>query len=457
MKVVVFGTGKIYKKYSYKLLGMQIVAFLDNDVEKQGKILDNAEIISPQSINTVHYDYVVLMSCYYKEMRHQLLELGVEESRILDREHKGHFAGITSRHCYDVMERSEGKKRVALISHELSLTGAPIILHTMAKLLKKNGYWVEYISKRDGELKFEIMRSEITLNIFEDYSFSENEVRHYFEKYDIIIINTVTLYNLVDRLQILGKPIVWWLHEGITSYQRYNICQNDLRPRDNVYIYGVSNKVIQEFCMNAKHELIKRLMYGIENKDCIIKRRTRSNQKIIFAVIGNVSDRKGQDIFVDVVNSNWEDWKSIAEFWIVGSITDDKRREFEKYKTVRIMGMKEHTELLEMYGKMDVIVCPSRDDPLPIVVVEGMMKHKPCIVSDMTGTSEFIIPMENGLICKTGSRQSLRESIQWFLGHKENLENMGDCAYQTYEREFTLEKFENRILKLIDGLGKSDE
>lgn len=57
MRIIVFGTGKMYARYKEKLNEMNIVVFLDNDIGKQGTFLDGRLIERPENI--VKYDYEI--------------------------------------------------------------------------------------------------------------------------------------------------------------------------------------------------------------------------------------------------------------------------------------------------------------------------------------------------------------------------------------------------------------
>ena len=80
------------------------------------------------------------------------------------------------------------------------------------------------------------------------------------------------------------------------------------------------------------------------------------------------------------------------------------------------------------------------------------MNKKVCIASDMTGTAEMIIPYKNGLICRVDDANSLSEQIEWVLTHKELLKTMGENAYVTYEQNFSWNKFQKNLLRIIGNM-----
>lgn len=82
--IVIFGTGLYYhnRKDNACLKKYNTIAFLDNDVQKQGTILDGIPILEPREIIKLKYDYIVIMSIYYDQMFGQLVSLGVDKNKI---------------------------------------------------------------------------------------------------------------------------------------------------------------------------------------------------------------------------------------------------------------------------------------------------------------------------------------------------------------------------------------
>lgn len=448
MKVIIFGTGKLYESNKYKFQKMTVAALVDNDPDKQGTCIDGISVISPQQICKYQYDYILLVSRYYREMRSQLVSLGIQNECILDRECRGSFSGIRNIEVYRKVLQYSPKGKILLISHDLALTGAPIVLYNMALVLQEHDYEVVVYSDKKESLLFDFLEKGISVLVFEDFDFNQEETSHYFSGFDLIIANTVTLYRLVMNLKQLQIPVIWWLHEEDNWYKELDIKSSDLETGNMVFPYGVSNRAIQSYCKYAGRQIIDKLVYGIPNRG-IHSVAKKESEKAVFAVIGTVDKRKAQDVFVDAVKENWDKWKETAEFWIIGNISEELQKKYGKLGIIKILGELNHEELMEIYQEIDVVVCPSRNDPLPVTLAEGMMNKKVCIASDMTGTAEYIKPYENGLLCKAGDIKSLADSMQWALDHRENWEDMGEKAYQVYADVFSMGQFKKNVLQIV--------
>ena len=87
---IIWGTGKraetnyiFSKKFSTEL---QVIAFVDNNALKQGKLFHGIPVISPQEIHNLKWDYIdIWTDLYSKEIEEQLVcELGLRRSQIRD-------------------------------------------------------------------------------------------------------------------------------------------------------------------------------------------------------------------------------------------------------------------------------------------------------------------------------------------------------------------------------------
>lgn len=456
MRIIVFGTGKVYEQNRKKLLEMNVTAFLDNNPDKRGKYLDGKVIDLPENVSEYAYDYIVIASVYYEEMREQLVKQGINGELIIDAGHRGFWEQIRKIERYDFSQSNTSDPRVLLITHDLSLTGAPLMLYYAAKILRKNGYNVTIYSKADGPLRYDYLKSGISTGIFENFDFDDCEIERYFSGYHMILANTVVLSKLVKQLEKTGTPVMWWLHEEENAYEIYGV--KEMPQYGRLHVYCVSERAVSAYEKCAGNRRAEQLVYGIPRE--VYQRREshrRSDRKIVYAIIGYVSERKGHDTFISSIKKNWDRWKEQAEFWVIGIITAAQRKEMEETGVVRVFGSLDHRDLIKLYADIDIVVCPSRNDPMPVVLAEAMMNQKVCIASDMTGTAKKITPYENGLICRAGDIDSLAEQIDWALVHRERLDNMGKRAYEVYLQNFSQEQFRDKLLQIVSSIKSEDK
>lgn len=83
-KILIFGCDKLGKK-TYKFISKtrnKVLYYIDNDTEKLGKYIFGKKIIAPDDIVNLEYDYILIVSSYWREIQRQLLELGIDAKRI---------------------------------------------------------------------------------------------------------------------------------------------------------------------------------------------------------------------------------------------------------------------------------------------------------------------------------------------------------------------------------------
>ncbi len=109
-------------------------------------------------------------------------------------------------------------------------------------------------------------------------------------------------------------------------------------------------------------------------------------------------------------------------------------------------------ELIDVYNRNDVIVLPSVDEPIGIVVPEAMACGLPAIISDTCGAKTYVKDGENGFIFKTYDYFDLADKIVQ-LSDKEKRARLGKAAMETIKRDFdsrvVAEKFYQDIKDII--------
>jgi len=161
---------------------------------------------------------------------------------------------------------------------------------------------------------------------------------------------------------------------------------------------------------------------------------------------------------VEAIGRLPEELRTKAVFRIIGSPPPSVR--FVKfYKTVRAKGdlLPEvefinnvpSGELQELYAETDVFVSASRDDPMPIVITQGLMYSKLCLCSSAIGQARLLEDGKDGLIFANDSAEALSEKIVWILENPNELAALGMAGRIIYEKYFLMSSFTANVELLM--------
>lgn len=460
MRLLIFGTGLYYQKRKDAFSGDEIIAFVDNNSNKYGTFIGDIPVISPDEIYFKEYDYICLMAKgeFVEQMRGQLEELRIPYEKIVDFfEYKLLCEGARLEFYYGRKCTVKSAHKILLLTHELSYSGAPLVLFYMGRILRKRGYSVTVLSLKDGELRRDFVDEGIVVGIQEeDNRRFDPFLYDWMQQFDLVWGNTVTYYYWIGPFSRSTTPFIWWLHESAEAYEWLGKERMPKETASNIHVYAVGSLALNMAQKYIPCVQTESLLYGIPDfkNHLDIATDKKGGSKIVFAMIGTICSRKAQDIFLKAIELLTEEERKKSEFWIIGSILNQEfynkiRSYIEQISEVKILGPYNRDEIKQIYMKVDVVVCPSREDPMPVVATEAMIVGKPSIVSEMTGTAALITDKENGFIVKTEDSQSLAEKMGWIIEHKEEIGNIGFRARRLYEETFSMEVFESNVCGLI--------
>ena len=106
-------------------------------------------------------------------------------------------------------------------------------------------------------------------------------------------------------------------------------------------------------------------------------------------------------------------------------------------------------ELQKYYSETDVIVSASRDDPMPIVITQGLMFSKVCVCSSVIGHAKIIENEKDGLIFSNESAEDLSERMTWILQNSDQLNSLGVAGRVIYEKYFDMTSFVDNVRGLL--------
>lgn len=195
---------------------------------------------------------------------------------------------------------------------------------------------------------------------------------------------------------------------------------------------------------NVDEDKIHICPYG-NNFSSIEKKEFDVEKPLKLVYVGNVTAMKGIYYLLEAV---MQFDKSDVELTLVGNY-DNWDHIFDKYfQRVTFIGGVPHSEVKKYLENADVFVMPSLGDGFNLSTVEAMCFGLPCMVSNNTGISDFIVKEENGLIFNIQDVVDISKCIQYFLDNKSKLSSMSKKALET-ANILTWNNYNKKLSKIV--------
>lgn len=465
IKFLLFGTGDYYERYKKWFSYEDVLALLDNSPAKQNSMIDGIKVLSPAEGVQLSFDVIVILSFYVKTMRLQLVDLGVSENKIYhfydlhrliyNKELKKPIQYYGNAKKVVELPKQSGKK-ILLLSQDLTLGGPAIALFHAAEVLVKCGYQVVYASMIDGPLREKLLANHIPVIVDLNLQIETMEDSKWTRDFSLLFCNTINFHVFLSERDI-DIPVVWWLHDSDFFYDGINremLVNLDRRNLKVCSVGSVPRKAMHKMISDIS---VDDLLYGVEDMaDHVEQTQDRYIDKICFVTIGYIEERKGQDILIRAIRRLPDEYRARAVFYLVGQdssmMAQQMRTEIKNMPEIIMTGTVDREGIKKILNNVDVMICPSREDPMPTVAAEAMMYSVPCILSDAAGTAEYIRTGVDGFTFSNESVEELSAGIQWCIDHNRELPGIGNRARQIYEKYFSMKVFEKNLLDIVNKM-----
>ena len=350
---------------------------------------------------------------------------------------------------------AEAGRRVLLASHELGLNGAPIVLLYMARSLRRLGWQPVLISPAEGPLLDTLLQESFPVLICP--SLLENDVLpRSAGLFRFVALNTIVFAQAAAMLNGAGISVLWWVHEAEEIYHSNYVQCMPPYLFSNIRVYADSPRSREHLLRHNPGYFAGVLTFGIPNiagKDTeSFPLSAKAKGKRIFALMGTVERRKGQDVLLDAVKLLPEDAARQCFFVFVGPVfhidIGDRVRKAASDHADRFQYIPQLPleKLHAFYSSVDCVVCASRDDPGPITVVEGCQFSKAVICSEHTGMAPLLEQDRVGFVYGGGDPAELAQCIVQVLDQSAgDAAAMGERARSFYLSRFSSAAFDRRM------------
>lgn len=458
MKCILWGTGKFYNKFRKLINADDVVFLVDSNSEKAGNIIDGHSVFLPEKIQESDFDYIVVLVKNDAAILEWLRNNGVSRERILRYSQIGDIARKSEiekiETVFSGFFRNGEKKKIAFFSPGLSMTGAPIASLNLCKVLKTMGFDVMFLANSEGPLASEVKLAGIEL--IEDITpwLETGLCNEYFKHFDVIFFSSIVLSDLCTVMIKHNKPIVWWIHESDeTLYQGRELPNNE-----NIFYYGVGNRVLKKFEEKYPEADIENLYYCLPEKEIVHEEKNR----LKIAMIGTLSELKGQDVFIDAIHQLSACDREKAVFFVIGTGNEKEEKKLRERcindSDIIFTGELTQKEIDKVYSDLFLLICPSRCDSMPIVVTQAAQYSVPCILSDQVGHMVFLNEYKFAKVFESEKSEQLSNIMAEFINMpQEEVNEYSLKARKLYDNVFSERQMQNEIDRLINKVMYSAE
>ena len=353
--------------------------------------------------------------------------------------------------------RNGTQSPVLLVSHDFSLTGAPMALEQYALHLRKTGMQPVFISSVDGGLRESLCRKGFPVLTVPASQLIPLIVQGA-GLFELIVINTIVGGAVVSALNGASVPVLWWIHEAELMYSPMMLQNMPEILHENVSVAAIGPRGKQTLLRCRPKYEVKELLYFLPDMTQETDEESRfplsckAKDKTVFSLVGTIDENKGQDIMADAIRILPLDILRRCFFVFVGSV--NRKEIFDRIQTaldefpdnVQYIPQIEREKMPSFYRSIDCLICPSRDDTMPMVVTEAFQFSKYVICSANTGSAIYAKQNNAAIVLKNNSAEELAEAIAQVVQKPQSeLLALARRGRMIYERYFTEESFARQV------------
>jgi glycosyltransferase involved in cell wall biosynthesis len=346
-------------------------------------------------------------------------------------------------------------KRCIMVTMDLFVGGAPLVLLDVAENFIKRGYEGLLITRKMGSLYTNFNQQGVKILFCRRRNVIRKKIIQGIQT-DLIFINTIPIYFWINGWKSNTARRIWWLHEGVTYMEKI---AKPLRELDveNVDIYCVSSRVkmaLQQTGLKWKTEYFYYNVSDIQNAEMVLKKENAGN-KIKVICIGAIYSLKNQIEFIEACAQLDETVRNRCKVLLIGRPVKQEyyrlvQEELKKNDWIDYVEYIKHEEMGEIYKEKCIIVSTSKDDSLPVVLAEGMMYGNIVITSSETGFYGLVKNGENGYSYQLGDVDTLASLLNTAVLHYDELSDVRKNARNTYMELFNKAAFEKRLDEIVE-------
>ena len=247
----------------------------------------------------------------------------------------------------------------------------------------------------------------------------------------------VTLYGWADRIVLRHySAVVAVSHEVKQRLLNSGVAQNK--------IHSVQNGID---------------LRPFEGAPPSLRSSSSSGDPLLVGLVGRLSVEKGVDIFLHAAAIVLATFPS-TRFVIVGEGPDKQKlatliETLNLQDSVSMLGHRD--DMPSVYASLDIAVSSSRQEGLPMAILEGMASSRPWIATAVGEVPTVILDDVTGVLVAPNDIESLSSALIALLQDPERRNRLGREAHMLVEKQFSAQRMSEDYLNIYEECLKNIE
>lgn len=242
-----------------------------------------------------------------------------------------------------------------------------------------------------------------------------------------------------------GKPYYEWAFRNLPSPQSFIFVSRSMQSNIEHILKKRSPKAKYHIVHNAVILSTKpmRSVTGKVNK---------------IGIVANLQKIKGHEDFFNMARTLLNTYPNL-HFDVIGTDVQNEGRETQLKKIVNDKLLNDnvtfHGHVSDVYSaidELDLVICPSHEEPFGRCAIEAMSRGKPVIVTNVGGLPEIVENKKNGFVVPPKSPPALVEAVSILMKDKSLRQSISTNNIQKVEMSFSQKGHTDKILTLYQEL-----
>ena len=253
--------------------------------------------------------------------------------------------------------------------------------------------------------------------------------------------------------RLFCKKIIWHIHDAKSNLLIRLIFK---------FIKKIANKIIfaseksRDYYLGKSDKMNNLVLRSSLDLNYFKKKKTHSirHKKINIALLGNISPDKNIELYFKIVNKFLS--KKI-NFYLIGNLWKSQKKYFQIIKNrnyvafKKIIWIENNFEIKSLLDKIDLLICTSSNESMPLSVCESLSMNIPVISTDVGDLRKIIYTknLTSGIIINDSDSDSFVKHLEIILKNDIRFNLIKNNSRKLAIKFFDIRKYTNKLENLF--------